>query len=359
MSPSVTCILIFVCVNAVQSFVPPKPEEIAGAFKDFANNFGKNSTLPEQIAAAFKNFTAQFNKNYTSPAEFTFRATVFAKAVAFIEEMNKKTKDFISGLNAFSDMTFEEFKQKYLMPPTVNAGYQPPSSVSAAAAAPKLVAATSKNWNALGKVTRVKNQAQCGSCYAFSAIGALESALAIKGKPLTEYSEQEIVDCSSSYGNGGCNGGLMSKSYNYIRDKAVALGKDYLYKGTKGACSIKTQTGRVKVTGYKTLSTFTIDGLISAINTMPVAVAFEVMNDFMYYKSGIYKPSVSSCGSALNHGVLATGYYRNTASDSYIIVKNSWGTSWGEAGYVRMATGSFSSRGYCGLVNSLAVVPNV
>lgn len=292
----------------------------------------------------FHSFMQAHGRRYSSPQEFNYRLSIFLDNVAYNNMINAEGRSYELGVNQFSDLTFEEFASFYLMTPIENTdkleGPETPRT------------AGNKDWTAEGKVTKVKNQGQCGSCWAFSTTGGLESLYAIKKGYLHEYSEQELVDCSRGYGNQGCNGGLMSYAFKYIHDKSVGTEGDYPYVAKDQACKAPTKGERVTVAGSKPLSKNDVATLVAAIGTQPVPVAIEVQRDFVNYKTGIY--SNANCGTALNHGVLATGF-SDDGKINFFRVKNSWGTSWGEAGYIRMAYGT--GKGTCGIANSWDAIP--
>jgi C1A family cysteine protease len=181
------------------------------------------------------------------------------------------------------------------------------------------------DWTATNKVTGVKNQANCGSCWAFSAVASIESALLINGRSAL-LSEQQLVDCSRSYGNQGCNGGWMDSAFQYVKDHGLVEGSQYPYVARDQACAI--DSGSFKVSGFVDVAG--CDNLINALAGRPISVAVDASN-WSLYRSGI----LSTCGTGVNHGVLLVG-----ASDSFWRIKNSWATTWGESGYIRIARGN-------------------
>jgi len=237
-------------------------------------------------------------------------------------------------VNEFADMTFTEFHAKMTGYKTRSAPYA--RSLNTEGPHEDIVAPTSVDWRTKGVVTPVKNQQQCGSCWAFSATGSTEGSVAIKTGKLTSLSEQQLVDCSDSYGNQGCNGGLMDQAFEYIIANGITTEAAYPYTAQDGQC----QSGKPvasRLTSYVDVTAGSEDALLQAVALGPVSVAIEADQQcFQFYSGGIL--SDPSCGMQLDHGVLAVGY-GTTAGTDFWIVKNSWGTSWGESGYIRMIRG--------------------
>ncbi len=194
------------------------------------------------------------------------------------------------------------------------------------------------DWTAKGAVTPVKNQGQCGSCWAFSATGVTESWAKQKGNTVS-LSEQQLVDCSASYGNHGCNGGWPSSALKYVRDHGIASESEYPYKAKTLTCS--KQGGSFKISGYASASG--CSGILNALQSRPVSVTVDASN-WSRYSSGVF----SNCGKSINHAVLLVG----VISENWKI-KNSWGTTWGERGYIRLASGNT-----CGVCSYAGVYPN-
>jgi C1A family cysteine protease len=182
------------------------------------------------------------------------------------------------------------------------------------------------DWVADGKVTPVKNQGQCGSCWAFSAIAAVESAVLLAGRPQQLFSEQQLVDCSRGYGNAGCNGGWMDSAFKYIIDNGITTSAAYPYAARDQTCAI--QGGSFKIKGF--IDTPSCTSLTNALSGRPISVAVDASN-WSPYRSGVF----SNCGTSVNHGVLLVG-----ATDSTWVIKNSWGGSWGDNGFIRLSQGN-------------------
>merc|ERR1712061_183974 len=200
-------------------------------------------------------------------------------------------------------------------------------------------APASMDWSTKGAVTPIKNQGQCGSCWAFSSTGGVEGRWEVATGSLKSLSEQQLVDCSKQ--NSGCNGGLMDYAFSYYRSTSIASESSYPYTARDGSCksSYTAAIPRGGVTGYKDVSSSS-SALMSAINQQPISVAVEAdQSAFQRYSGGIV---TSGCGTNLDHGVLAAGY---DSTQGYYLVKNSWGASWGDAGYLKIST----SGNVCGI----------
>merc|ERR1719152_1035476 len=262
---------------------------------------------------------------------------------------------FELGMNEFGDMTHSEFKAKYLGFAGVNSSRVRDEVVLPAAND------DSVDWRTKGAVTPVKNQGQCGSCWSFSATGSMEGANFIKNGKLVSLSEQQLVDCSRAEGDKGCFGGLMDNAFEYvIKNKGIDTEADYAYTAQGGTCNAaKEKNHAVTISSYKDVPTNSEDQLKAAVAQQPVSVAIEAdQPSFQFYKKGVFS---GTCGTNLDHGVLVVGYGSETSgiikktTQDYWLVKNSWGASWGDQGYIKLAMGIAPS-GQCGLT-SMASYP--
>jgi len=285
-----------------------------------------------------------FDKSY-APEEFFYKYGVFKTNYDFVQAHNAANHTWGVELNKFADLTSAEFKIMYN-------GYKPELRRGERTEAKTLAdlrigayPSGSLNWVQKGAVTGVKDQGQCGSCWAFSSTGSIEGAVFLKHGHLTSLSEQQLVDCSTSYGNAGCNGGLMDSAFKYVQANGLCLESAYPYTARDGACKSSSCAPSTdsKITGYKDV-THTENALGAAVDITPVSIAIEAdQSGFQLYKSGVF---CGTCGTSLDHGVLAVGY-GDEGTSPYWLVKNSWGTSWGEAGYIRICRNANK----CGLSN--------
>jgi len=293
----------------------------------------------------FSDFINKFNKNYVSDDDYEYRFNIFRNNVDYIERHNLNNDDWKMEINQFTDITTSEFKSNYL---GLNNFITINTETSKRILSTNIIdSPKSLDWTTKGVVTPVKDQGQCGSCWAFSTTGSLESAYAIKNKKLVSLSEQQLVDCSSSYGDQGCSGGLMDNGFKYAIDNGLCSEDSYQYKAVDGQCST-TCTPILKPTSYVDVMPNNETALLQALFLQPVSVAIEAdQSSFQFYSSGVI---TSSCGKNLDHGVLLVGFGKDTKSGKkFWKIKNSWGSSWGEQGYVRIQKDVSDKAGMCGV----------
>jgi len=285
-----------------------------------------------QYQNMFVSWMDSFSKTYQHE-EFFARYNTFKSWVDFVAAHNAANHTWQAGLNQFSDLTPSEFASQQL----TGLDIAPADTVVTAENLEVFTPSNDIDWREKGAVTPVKNQAQCGSCWAFSAVGIVEGWGFTTGKGLHDLSEQQLVDCAGSYGNQGCNGGWHDKAVDYLADGGSCEQKDYPYTGRDGQCK-RTCTPVIKPN--KSVKGTTEAALSNAINVGPVGVAVDASGGFQSYHSGVF---TGPCGTQLNHAILAVGF--NSSPSKYWIVKNSWGTTWGNKGYIHMAQG----KNLCGI----------
>jgi len=294
-------------------------------------------------AQEFNSWKQQHNKVYTSFAEEVVRFQNFKNSVVRIAERNAKAKNTVFGLNKFSDYTPEEFKKLL--------GYVPQNSTFERSILPNKgggAVPSTYDWRNQKKVTPVKDQGQCGSCWAFSVVENIESiwmiAKGITGDQMKPLSEQEIVDCDSS--DSGCSGGDPPTAYAYVISAGgLETEADYPYTASNDDCSFDKSKVAVTISDWKyaTQSQDESEMQTALINWGPLSICVDA-EPWQDYSQGIL--ASSDCGRSLDHCVQAVGYDM-TNTTPFWSVRNSWGSDWGEDGYIRLEYG----RDTCGMAD--------
>jgi len=294
----------------------------------------------------YMQYVAKFAKNHQNVEEFAVRLANFVKTHAAIAEINA-TESHTAAHNQFSDWHASEYKAML--------GYKADPNVDVVKRVhhfDESSNADAVNWVDAGAVTAVKDQGQCGSCWSFSSTGSIEGAHFVATGELLSFSEQQLVECSHGIlGNHGCNGGLQTYAYQYYETHFAELEEVYPYTSGNGKadydnCSYdaKSKTA-VEVSGFVNVTPSNPDQMQAALNTAPLAVAIEADKMvFQTYSTGVL--SSSKCGTNLDHAVLVVGNGTEDGQD-YWLVKNSWNTTWGDQGYIKLAKDS--SSGTCGV----------
>jgi len=291
------------------------------------------ATQALDLDSEWEQFKIEYGKTLLTGQEHDMRKNIFAANLKFIERHNAEhalgLHTFTVGINQFADLTNEEFVKQFTG--FVAADDIPETSVELTEGRPSSI-----DWRLKGAVTPVKNQGQCGSCWAFSTTGTIEGAWFKRTGQLESLSEQNLMDCD--YKNHGCNGGnpFMALLYT-IRNGGLDTESSYPYRMRQGQCEFKRNSVGATITGAKRIIQGSEEDLQNAIASVgPISVAIDAGHtSFQLYREGVYyEPSCSSY--RLDHGVLAVGYGTDNGHDYYII-KNSWGTGWGLNGYIAMA----------------------
>jgi len=322
---------------------------------DWKTEFTKEQLNELDTRGVFEEWHTKFQRDYVSEIEEVHRYGIWLENLWKIADYNSRGLSFKLKLNQFGDLTAEEFRLKVhgrtgsCLREEDKTGLKrqntKKSLKSSVASLPASV-----DWTQKGVVTPVKNQGDCGSCWAFSTTGSLECDYAIKTGVLTSLSEQQLVDCSSSYGNYGCDGGWYYYAWNYAAaEGGLCTENAYPYTGVDGTC--KSSSCGEKYNKPSTYTSVVADNptdLETAAAAGCVSVAIEADQfAFQYYSSGVL---TGTCGTSIDHAVLVVGYGTEDGQD-YWLVKNSWGTDWGEEGYVLICRNcpANGDEGECGI----------
>ncbi|KAM7514589.1 hypothetical protein LguiA_004172 [Lonicera macranthoides] len=326
--------LIFICVALLL---------ILGALPSQATSRSLNEA---SMYERYEQWMSRYGRVYENSVEKETRFKIFKQNLEHIESFNKAAnKPYKLALNEFADLTNDEFKatrnrfkSHVCSPSTASFRYENVTAIP-----------PTMDWRKKGAVTPVKDQGQCGCCWAFSAVAAMEGITQLKTGKLISLSEQELVDCDTSGEDQGCGGGLMDNAFDFIQhNHGLSTEANYPYQGADGNCNTNKEANHAaKITGHEDVPANSESALLKAVANQPISVAIDAGgSDFQFYSSGVF---TGECGTELDHGVTAVGYGTSEDGTKYWLVKNSWGTSWGEEGYIRMQRGVAAAEGLCGI----------
>ena len=308
--------------------------------KSFVGGYICTEEMNYGIEPRFQEHISKWGLSYGTKEEYNFRMEIFAKNDEYIRQRNLDPElTYVLTHNQFSTMTKDEVKLRL--------GKKDPKAANATEEAlPTDNLSASVDWRTKGAVNPVQNQGACGSCWAFSSVAAMEGAHFLKSGKLLKLSEQQFVDCDKQ--SSGCNGGLEIWAFQYAKKNGLELETDYPYTARTGRRCKASQTKElVEATSYSHVPNKSVTQLKAAIDKQPTCVSVEADTDFQFYDSGIL--NTKNCGTDLDHAVTAVGYGTDNGQD-YFLVRNSWGTSWGEKGYIRIATEKDGMDGVCGIL---------
>uniref|UniRef100_A0AC34F487 Uncharacterized protein n=1 Tax=Panagrolaimus sp. ES5 TaxID=591445 RepID=A0AC34F487_9BILA len=317
-----------------------------------------SDSIPDEINQ-FLQFINNFDIKYANLSETLYRFDIFVSNLRDLQDRQKSENgNVLFEINQFSAMSDEELKQRLM-------SYQDFEGDVKIAIETSSKTTTDKNnvifdkqpswkgrpafvdWRTKGKVTRIKDQGQCGSCWAFSVTAAVESQIAIKRNDLIELSEQQLIDCDSE--NRGCSGGYRPWAFSYIESKGQTTEQLYYYTGRKGECRNITANLR-KIDSHKYLGTDEDHLADWVAEHGPVSFGVNVTRGMYQYSSGVFNPSPDECAhhSIGSHAMIIVGYGEMNG-DTYWLIKNSWASSYGDSGYLKMKRGVNS----CGIANAV------
>jgi len=303
----------------------------------------------------FELFKRTFNKFYATPEDNEYRFLIYEQNLARATALNKPDGLASYGVTKFMDLTPEEFQRFYLLP-NLDVSKWPNAPVweieNPHIKSSKSPLPTKFDWNSKGMVTAVKNQGQCGSCWAFSATETIESVDAIAGSqtPIS-LSVQQVVDCDTDGNDQGCDGGEPYGAYEYIMQAGGQEGEsNYPYSGSQGNCRFESGEIVDKISNWKYVTQSSDETVIQnyVYSNSPVSVCVDA-ETWQFYKGGVITDE-SNCGNTIDHCVQITGWKSENSTDCWN-VRNSWGTDWGESGYVWVERG----KDVCGIAQAVTV----
>ncbi|KAL9234005.1 hypothetical protein vseg_008929 [Gypsophila vaccaria] len=290
-----------------------------------------NITSSSAMRQRYEQWITKHGRAYKNEAEKEKRFHIFEENVKYIDAFNSNgaNKSYTLATNAFSDLTDDEFLARYTGLNTEVYSQNKRTNISifkynnTSNQLPSFV-----DWREQGAVTKVKDQGACGGCWAFASVAALEGIYKIVKGNLISFSEQNLIDCAQN--SHGCTSGGLQYAYEYMLTNGITTEESYPYEATQGQCRATQPV--TTITDYQLVDPGDVDALLAAVNQQPVSVSIN-SNGLRHYKSGVYK---GGCISTINHAVTVIGYGTTQDGDQYWLVKNSWGESWGEEGYMKL-----------------------
>ncbi|XP_024018332.1 ervatamin-B-like [Morus notabilis] len=300
------------------------------------------------IRAKHEQWMARHGRVYKDNAEKEERLKIFKENMEYVKNFNsQKNQTFKLSINRFADLTNKEFIRYRTGGKLVS---RPPGVQSLAYEALSGDAPSSIDWRQKGAVTSVKEQGKCGSCWAQAAAAAVEGLTKIKTGKLPTLSVQELLDCvTNSAITRGCAEGNQDDAFAYIKENGgITSASNYPYKAKDGTCDKnKASQHAAKISGYAVVPENNEDALLNAVSKQPVAAFVNSAGkEFQLYSSGVFS---GNCGTSLDHILTIVGYGTSEDGKKYWLLKNSWGTNWGESGYMRLQRNPGFAQGRCGI----------
>jgi len=319
--------------------------------------------VPKLNSTEWVAYKQQYGKSYSSEEVDSLRKLIFFANKLKVEKLNQEYEHFTLGINHLSDQTEEELSRRNgFRPNLAPVKYSVEDEQFLESIFERDIEVPDElDWRKTpNRVSEVKDQGSCGSCWAFSAIGALEGQeIPIHKSKLESLSAQNLVDCAErerTNQTSGCDGGLPEDAYNYAKRFGLETEQDYPYEGVFKDCRFKKAKSFIRDNGGVNLPSGDEEKLKEAVAKYgPISVGIHADLAFEWYENGVfYHKRCPNKLDDLNHGVLVVGYGHDEKSGrDYWIVKNSWGTKWGEAGYIRMTR---NRNNMCGIA-TLASIP--
>ncbi|XP_039132647.1 zingipain-2-like [Dioscorea cayenensis subsp. rotundata] len=310
-------------------------------FLSFSTNIAYRSE--HEIKLLYEGWLVENHKNYNDLFEKEKRYSIFKDNLKYIDEHNSGNHSYALGLTVFSDLTNDEYRSTYLgfLPPGINMGLKKSNRYlfNGHESLPDSI-----DWRKKGAVTPVKNQRQCNSCWAFTAIASIEGVNKIVTGKLISLSEQELLDCYQK----NCDPGNTNEAFEFIiKNGGIDTEEDYPYKSHYVGCNLnKLKRKVVTIDDYEVVPQNSEDSLKKAVAHQPVSAAIDANSDaFQFYQKGVL---TGNCGTDIDHGVTIVGYGSENGKD-YWLIKNSYGPNWGDSGYVKIQRNSHQPEGKCGI----------